>query len=204
MSFAADVFDALLTLSLDAPAAVVIPTDIVGADPALVTAAILARQDVTVLIAVAPDTGAPGIAARAVERGCSGLVPIPFADDHLRSAVSRAARRERGGPGDQLLLDGVTIDLAGLTVTGSDGTRVQLSGAQFTCLYLLARAWPRPVRLEALATELGLTGDHDQDRARRLVARLRHHIAPATGDEDFIENVRGVGYRIRRRAERLT
>ena len=192
-----DVYAALLALGDDTPAAVVLPTDLVGADPAQVTASIVARHDLSVLVALAHDEGAVEIAGRAVEAGCAGLVPIPVEEEHLCSAVSRAARLERGGPSDRLLVGGVTIDLAGLTVTGGDGTRVQLSGMQFTCLYLLARAWPRPVRLETLATQLGLGGDHGHDRTRRLVARLRHHIAPVTDGRELIENVRGVGYRIR-------
>jgi DNA-binding response OmpR family regulator len=192
-----DVYAALLALGDDTPAAVVLPTDLVGADPAQVTASILARHDLSVLVALAPEEGAADIAGRAVEAGCAGLVPIPLEESHLCAAVSRAARLERGGPGDRLLVGGVVIDLAGLTVTGEDGTRVQLSGMQFTCLYLLARAWPQPVRLDQLATQLGLAGDHGDERARRLVARLRHHIAPAAGGRDLVENVRGVGYRLR-------
>jgi DNA-binding response OmpR family regulator len=192
-----DVYAALLHLGDDLPAAVVLPTDLVGADAAQVTASILARHDLSVLVALAPGEEAVEVAGRAVEAGCAGLVPVPMLESHLCDAVSRAARLERGGAGDRLFLDGVTIDLAGLTVTGPSGTRVQLAGMQFACLYLLARAWPRPVRIETLAEQLGLTGEHGLDRTRRLVARLRRHIAPASDGEDLVENVRGLGYRIR-------
>ena len=192
-----DVYAALLALGEDHPGVLVLPTDLAGADPAQVTARILSRHDITILVAVAADDEAVETAGRAVEAGCSGLLPIPLDESQLCAAVSRAARLDRGGPGDRMIVGGVTIDLAGLTVSGADSVRVQLSGMQFSCLYLLARAWPRPVRLDSLAEDLGLTGAHGRERTRRLVARLRHHIAPATAGPEFIENVRGVGYRIR-------
>lgn len=197
LQWVADPFTALLMLGSGEAHALVLPTDLEPAHAAEVTASVVSWCDLPVLVALTPGDEAAAVAGRVIEAGCSGLLPVPLEEEHLCAALSRAARPQRGGPGDRLLVGGVSIDLGGLTVTGPSGVRVQLSSMQFACLQVLAEAWPSVVRLEVLADHLGMAGAYGSDRVRRLVARLRHQIAPTTGGPDFIENVRGVGYRLR-------
>lgn len=197
LRWVSDPFSALLLLGRDGATGLVVPTDLETADVAQLTASVVSWGDVPVLVAMSPEESAAAVAGRAVETGCSGLLPVPFGEDQLATALSRAARNEWGWPAEVIVVGGVTIDAGGLTVTGPDGVRVQLSSMQFACLHLLAVARPSVVRLEALADHLGLAGEHGPERTRRLVARLRHQMAAVAGGVDLVENVRGVGYRLR-------
>lgn len=197
LGWVADPYLALLMLGCGPwPSALVLPTDLVP-DPVPVLESVRSWCSVPVLLAMTADPGAGDVAARAVEAGCSGLLSVPFGETTLSQVVGRQSAGEWSRPVGVIEVAGVIIDPSGLTVSAPDGTRAQLSGMQFACLHYLAQCWPAVVRLPELADHLGLDGTHPAERTRRLIARLRHHLEPLGPAGDVIQNVRGVGYRLR-------
>lgn len=197
VAWVSDAYTALLMLGRGAGVAgLVLPTDL-DPDPVPVAVSVMSWCDAPVFLALTSESGAAETATRGIEVGCSGLISTPFDEGALAAAVLRLAGADNSLASNAIVIGGVTIDAGGLTVTGSDGVRVQLSNMQFACLHHLAIAWPAVVRLHDLADHLGLAGPHEADRTRRLVARLRHHLTTVMGGMDLVENVRGAGYRLR-------
>ncbi|WP_194288595.1 response regulator transcription factor [Ornithinicoccus halotolerans] len=192
-----DPFAALLEVAHGRARALVLPSDLAVAEPAALVSSLAQWDTVPVLVAVLDHPGAARVAEQAVAAGCAGLLSPPLRQRELAGVLARAVRRHAtAAPQGSRRIGGVEVDLAGFTVTGPDGVRVQLGGLQFAALARLVQAWPAVVPLADLAASVGVVGEHQADRTRRLVARLRRQLLPATGP-GFVENVRGLGYRLR-------
>lgn len=191
-----DALQALLLLDAVRPGAVLVPTDVQDVPLARLVGQVRDHRDVPILVALAGGPGTAGAAAAAVGAGASAVLDLPVGPQQLQAALSAAAREERGGPGDRILVGEVTVDLGGHCVVGPDGRAVLLSTQQLATLCLLGRAWPALVPVERIATHLGLAGELAAERTRRAVARLRRQLALAGVGAGFVQNVRGVGYRL--------
>lgn len=192
-----DPFAALVEVAQGRAGALVVPSDLTLAQPVALVSSLSQWDTMPVLLAVLDHPGAAAVAEQAVAAGCAGLLSPPLRQRDLAGVLSRLVRRS--APASSAVsrqVAGVQVDLAGLTVTGPEGTRVQLGGLQFAALARLVEAWPAVVPVTDLAAAVGMVGEHEVDRTRRLVARLRRQLLPATGP-GFVENVRGLGYRLR-------
>lgn len=197
VAWVSDAYTALLMIGRGTSVAgLVLPTDL-DPDPVPVVVSVMAWCDVPVLLALTSESGAAETATRGIEVGCSGLISAPFDESVLAAAVLRLGSADTSHPPHAIVMGEFTVDPGRLTVAGSDGVRVQLPSLQFACLHHLAIAWPAVVRLHDLADYLGFAGPQEAQRTRKLVTRLRTHLTPVLGGTGLVENVRGVGYRLR-------
>ncbi len=138
-----------------------------------------------------------------LELGADDYITKPFSIREFRSRVRallrRAGARERGVSSEQIELDGLRIDVARRSVE-AHGRPVELTYVEFELLRLLAsnpgRVYTRQVLLE------GLRGGSEYRDPRTIdvhVRHLREKLEREPREPEFIQTVRGVGYRFRDR-----
>lgn len=143
-----------------------------------------------------------------LELGADDYLPKPFGTRELvarvRAVLRRPALDRRAGASDQgmLTFDGWTVNLPRRELTSPTGAIVDLTGAEFDLLVVLAdhaqRVIARERLIELSRTRLGDSSDRSIDV---LVSRLRRKLGSA-GAPAPIVTVRGVGYMLNAPVER--
>jgi len=138
-----------------------------------------------------------------LELGADDYITKPFSIREFRSRVRallrRAGSRQRAVSSEKIELDGLRIDVARRSVE-AHGRPVELTYVEFELLRLLAsnpgRVYTRQVLLE------GLRGGSEYRDPRTIdvhVRHLREKLEREPREPEFIQTVRGVGYRFRDR-----
>ncbi|MBY0302298.1 MULTISPECIES: response regulator [Sphingomonas] len=143
-----------------------------------------------------------------LELGADDYIAKPFGTRELvarvRAVLRRPALDRRAGASDQgmLTFDGWTVNLPRRELTSPTGAIVDLTGAEFDLLVVLAdhaqRVIARERLIELSRTRLGDSSDRSIDV---LVSRLRRKLGSA-GAPAPIVTVRGVGYMLNAPVER--
>jgi DNA-binding response OmpR family regulator len=143
-----------------------------------------------------------------LELGADDYIAKPFGTRELVARVRAVLRRppldRTTGAGDQgmLTFDGWTVNLPRRELTSPTGAIVDLTGAEFDLLTVLAdhaqRVIARERLIELSRTRLGDSSDRSIDV---LVSRLRRKLGGA-GHTAPIVTVRGVGYMLHAPVER--
>ena len=188
----------LLAIGTDPPAAVVAPTDMVGADPVGFVEAVSAMTDVPVIIALGHHDGAADQAYAAVASGARSILPLPCRADQLSSAVRAAGARPGSGVDGVLEIADLRLDIDAFRATLS-GFEIPLTPREFLLLRVLIQASPRVLSAHELAHQLSTYDDGTESATRALVLRVRKKLDMVrSGGGDLVETVRSIGYRIRR------
>ena len=132
--------------------------------------------------------------ARALERGAIDYIVKPFSATELTARV-RAALRRRTEP-EPFVLGELTIQYEQRQVTVA--TRpLQLTATEYELLRVLSVNAGRVVTYGALISQIWKGPDSsDQDRVRTFVKQLRRKLGDDPARPVYIQNVRGVGYRM--------
>lgn len=127
------------------------------------------------------------------ESGADDYLRKPFSPAVLRARVAALLRRPPAiKPVEQLTRGGVTLDPA-TRACQVDGTEVELTGRQAQLLEALLRTEDQPAsRLQLTNLVWGVDFDGDPNVVDVYVGYLRTKLG-----RDRVENVRGLGYRIR-------
>jgi DNA-binding response OmpR family regulator len=128
------------------------------------------------------------------ELGADDYVPKPFSPRELVLRVKTILRRAQGKvvPAEVLKADGLLVDLAKHEATVK-GKSVDLTATEFKLLATLLERRGRVQSRDRLLTDVwGYEGDIDTRTVDTHVRRLREKLGKAV---DYIETVRGVGYR---------
>ncbi|MGK6322933.1 response regulator transcription factor [Sphingomonas sp. DT-51] len=143
-----------------------------------------------------------------LELGADDYIAKPFGTRELvarvRAVLRRPALDRRAGAGDQgmLTFDNWTINLPRRELSSPSGAIVDLTGAEFDLLVVLAdhaqRVIARERLIELSRTRLGDSSDRSIDV---LISRLRRKLGSA-GAPAPIVTVRGVGYMLNAPVER--
>jgi DNA-binding response OmpR family regulator len=146
------------------------------------------------VILLAPSTD-PVERVRALDRGADDVMGRPFAYEELLARIRALLRRSTATSAEVLVADDLVIDRRTRRVTVRD-TIVQLSAKEFELLAWLAaepyRVWTKEELLRQVwgFRALGRTRTLES-HASRIRKKLR-----AAGDDRYIVNVWGVGYRL--------
>jgi DNA-binding response OmpR family regulator len=132
-----------------------------------------------------------------LELGADDYITKPFSIREFRSRVRallrRAALAGQDGARDQIVVEGLTLDLARRT-TAFDGRAVDLTYVEFELLRALATRPGRVFTRQALLQSLW--GDYAYREPRTIDVHVRH-LREKLDDMELIQTVRGVGYRLR-------
>jgi two-component system response regulator QseB len=149
-----------------------------------------AGNRVPVLILTARDAVTDRI--KGLDAGADDYLVKPFDLDELAARVRAVARRNTGRAAPIVEHLGVTLDPANHVVT-SNGETVNLSQREFS---LLAALLERPGHVLSRATlEERLYGWGEEVESNAIEVHI-HNLRKKLGP-DYIQNVRGVGYRVR-------
>lgn len=132
---------------------------------------------------------------RALDRGADDVITRPFAYEELLARIRAVLRRSAAGLGEVLVAGDLSIDRRTRRVTVRE-TRIVLSAKEFELLARLAGEPNRVFTKEELLRDVW--GFRALGRTRTLeshASRLRKKLRVA-GDDSFVVNVWGVGYRL--------
>ena len=115
---------------------------------------------------------------------------------HRRTA-QRVAEPAEAAAG-LVTVGGIQIDHMRRIVSGPDGKRIALTGAEYATLEVLARAQGQVLsRDEISRAALRRPWRPDDRSVDQLVLALRQKLAPGTNGQEVIESIRGSGYLLR-------
>ena len=137
-----------------------------------------------------------------LDLGADDYVTKPFFAEELLARVRAVTRRT---PGDRLTIlqaEGLTVNLTTREVRVGDAA-VELTAREFSLLAYLMRSPGRVFpRTEILEHVWGYDFDPSSNVVEVHIQRLRKKLDP-TGEDQYVETVRGVGYRFRHGPRRL-
>ena len=128
--------------------------------------------------------------------GADDYISKPFYVEELVARIHAVTRRASGDSVSVLRADGLTVNLLTREVS-LDGDTVELTRREFSVLEHLLRSRGRVLtRTQMLEHIWGYDFDPESNVVDVYVRRVRHKIDP-DGSRDFVQTVRGVGYRFR-------
>ena len=186
-TLASERFDlVLLDLGLPASAAPGAPSHASGGLEVL--RALRERLDTTPVIVLTARDG-PGDKVAGLDAGADDYLVKPFDLDELGARIRAVLRRHAGRAQTALVHAGVTLDPATRQVTQA-GAPVALSGREFAVLEALMQRPGALLSRAQLEDRLYGWGEEIESNA---VSVYIHQLRKKLGN-DFIQNVRGVGY----------
>jgi DNA-binding response OmpR family regulator len=133
---------------------------------------------------------------RAFERGCDDFLSQPFVYAELLARIRAVLRRTAPARGRQLVCGELVVDPPTRRVT-IDGRPVLLSGKEFELVAKLATDPDRVFTKDELLRDVW--GYRATGRTRTLdshASRVRRKLGAVAGDNRYVVNVWGVGYRL--------
>ena len=185
------------------PDAIVMDLMLPGTDGLSLTREVRAKSNVPILMLSARGEEIDRVVG--LEVGADDYLPKPFSPRELLARLRALLRRTQAAPEpqrhDELAFGPYRLDLAARRLL-KDGAEVELSGAEFDLLKVLAE---RPHRVLSRDVLLDLLKGYERDPFDRTVdnrvARLRRRIEPDPVHPVFIRTVRGEGYLFNPRGE---
>lgn len=190
----ADPLAALLALPDVDPSALLVPLSVATADVGALIRAVHERSDVRVLVGLDDDSPDEALYA-AVEAGADGLVSLPCSPASLLRAL-RLAGPARLGAAGVVVWGRVTADRARLRALVDGERDAGLTPSEFTLLAHLMAAAPQLVTYAELGARLDPARPLSEIAVRVQVGRLRSRLRAAGIPDGYLENSRGLGYRL--------
>jgi two-component system, OmpR family, phosphate regulon response regulator PhoB len=133
--------------------------------------------------------------------GADDYLVKPFGKDELLARVQAVLRRSGGGTrevdGDLRRFAGIVIDTRSLRVSAGDRP-VHLGPIEFRLLNLLVANAERVLSRTQIVDRVWRSNAHVDERTVDVHVRRLRRALDGSGQEDLIQTVRGVGYRLSR------
>jgi two-component system phosphate regulon response regulator OmpR len=159
-------------------------------------------RDMPILMLTA--MGETGDRIKGLEAGVDDYLPKPFEPRELLLRIAAVLRRagalEKPAPAGRLVIGPWVFDPAARCLYDLSGQAVALTGNEVALLSVLAEKPGLPVRREALAASLGLSGGSDRTIDVQ-VTRLRRKLGDDPKLPMMVQTVRGQGYLLRAQPE---
>lgn len=159
-------------------------------------------REMPVLMLTAMGDSADRIAG--LEAGVDDYLPKPFEPRELLLRIAAILRRtgqaEKPATAGRLVIGPWVFDIAARCLYDQAGQAVALTGNEVALMTVLAEKPGLPVRREALAASLGLSGGSDRTIDVQ-VTRLRRKLGDDPKLPMMVQTVRGQGYLLRATAE---
>ncbi|MFT6452810.1 MAG: DNA-binding response OmpR family regulator [Halocynthiibacter sp.] len=128
--------------------------------------------------------------------GADDVIVGEFSTQELSARVRAAVRRTGGFALPQLPLGALAIDTCTQTVS-VEGNRLHLTRKEYEILEMLALSRDRMVSRDEIMSQLYAWEDEPSVRIINVyLSRIRAQIAAAGGNQDVVETVWGLGYRL--------
>jgi DNA-binding response OmpR family regulator len=191
----ADGAAALVSVTEEDPAAILVPTDMAGVDFLRFVQVVVAKSDAPIIVGSGVDPESHSLAYQALDAGARTLIAAPFSPDQLALTIQQVDVKYRScaavahGP--------VTIDRDRHTVSVA-GTLRYCGPREFLLIEHLLKVAPRVVSVDEIAVIIGQQAHAvNAAQVRRCVQRLRRTLdAGRLGQPSLIENIHGSGYRL--------
>ncbi len=118
----------------------------------------------------------------------------------IRAVHRRTSQRSKPpeAPSSAIAIGEIRFDMARRSVTGRDGSRIGLTGAEYSALETLARSQGKVVTRDELSRAALRRPWQPEDRSvDQLVLSLRQKLGPDGSGQSPIESIRGSGYLLR-------
>ena len=192
---AADGASALRMIAQERPDVVVLDLGLPDMDGTDVIAGVRGWSNVPILVLSARGQEAAKVAA--LDAGADDYVTKPFGMDELLARLRAAVRR--AAPVTEapvVTTEDFTIDLAGRTVTRSNGDVVRLTPTEWQLLEALVRSAGKLVTQRQLLQDVwGPAYETETNYLRVYTAQLRRKLEPDVTKPRYIITEPGVGYR---------
>lgn len=137
---------------------------------------------------------------RALDMGANDYITKPFGTSELVARVRAALRTANTSvgsvPGQNFTLNGMTIDYDRRQVTIEDN-EIKLTQTEYNILAYMSRNTGKVLTYQAIINEIwGLADLNSIKKLQVNMANLRKKLGTKPGDNRFIVNELGVGYRI--------
>ncbi len=176
----------------EAPCLVLLDLMLPGADGIALMETLPELADVPVIFISA--YGRDETIAKALEKGAADYLVKPFSATELTARI-QAALRKNAGP-ETFVLGDLAVDYDARRVTVG-GRPVKLTATEFALLRLLTLNAGRITTYEYLIRQLWNGSESaDPDRVRTFVKQLRRKLGDDPTRPAWIQNERGIGYRV--------
>jgi DNA-binding response OmpR family regulator len=191
----ADGASALVSVTEEDPAALLIPTDMEGVDLLRFVQVVVAKSDAPIIVGSGVDPESHRLAYQALDAGARTLIAAPFSPEQLALTIQQVDLRYRASAA--LAHGPVTVDRDRHVVFVA-GTPRYCGPREFLLLEHLLKVAPRVASVEEIAVIIGQQAHAvNAARVRRCVQRLRRTLdAGRIGQPSLIENIHGSGYRL--------
>lgn len=131
------------------------------------------------------------------DRGADDYITKPFHNEELLARI-KARFKEHIMPSDRIEIDGLVIVMDEYAVT-LNGTDIPFSKCEYDILLLLAQNKGKIVTKSTIFDKVwDYSCEADENTLNVHMSRIRKKLKDIDPDAEYIETVRGVGYRIRR------
>lgn len=192
----ADGASALICMSSEDPAAILVPTEMLGVDFTYFVETVTQLCSVPVIVGLTNEPGSQERAYQALEIGARALTVLPAGLEQLTSLTQQLGVRRSGFvTRSQHALVAIDPEAHRVEV---DGKAVHLSAVELGALKVLVEAAPHVVLNQEFVRLLSANRPMTLDNLKRVISRVRVKLAAAAPDQpDLIETVRSLGYRLR-------
>lgn len=192
---------ALVMLGGSSYDAIVLDIMLPGIDGFAVARWLRKREDYTPILMLTAR-GRPDDVLKGFEAGTDDYLPKPFDLNIFLARLNGLLRRQQwtkkqtaAAGSDKVVVNGRTIDLENLELTGPDGT-VRLTLMEMKLLRFLIENEGRTVSRKSILEDVWeLQEDTDTRAIDNFIVRLRRYIEDEPNNPTILRTVRGVGYK---------